>query len=87
MLPISFRFVLISNILFHWVTVEFTKLNDFDLIVLVGSPGAGKSTFVKRHLVTLGYERINQDTLGTKEKCLEIATRYLETKKSVVIGT
>lgn len=52
----------------------------------MGSPGAGKSTFAKRHLTPLGYERVNQDTLKTREKCLKAALEYLEAKKSVVVG-
>lgn len=45
----------------HDVVVE--KKNDKDIILLVGPPGAGKSTFYWKHLKPLGYERINQDLL------------------------
>ncbi len=34
-----------------------------DIILLCGSPGAGKSTFYWKHLKPLGYERVNQDVL------------------------
>jgi bifunctional polynucleotide phosphatase/kinase len=39
------------------------KANDQDILLFVGLPGAGKSTFYWRHLKPLGYERVNQDTL------------------------
>jgi len=35
------------------------------LVLLCGSPGAGKSTFFWTQLAPQGYERVNQDTLGT----------------------
>ena len=37
------------------------------VIVLIGSVGSGKSTFVGTYLKD--YTRINRDTLKTKEKC------------------
>ncbi|KAF8474989.1 polynucleotide kinase 3 phosphatase-domain-containing protein [Kalaharituber pfeilii] len=64
---------------------KFTKLNDVELVVLVGSPGAGKSSFAKRYLCPLGYERVNQDTSKSRDKCMKVATEFLEGKKSVVI--
>jgi putative ribosome biogenesis GTPase RsgA len=43
----------------------FQKDNPPDLVVFVGSPGAGKSTLYWNHLKPLGYERVNQDILKT----------------------
>ena len=43
------------------------KINPKDIILFVGSPGAGKSTFYHKYLKPLGYERINQDTLKRLE--------------------
>lgn len=43
----------------------FTKRHDVDIVVLSGSPGAGKSTFFWTWLAPLGYHRINQDILKT----------------------
>lgn len=41
------------------------------MIINVGSPGSGKSTFSTTYLPK--YIRINQDTLKTKEKCYKVA--------------
>jgi bifunctional polynucleotide phosphatase/kinase len=56
-----------------------------ELIIFCGSPGAGKSTFYWQHLQPLGYERVNQDILKTRDKCMKVATEFLEDKKSVVV--
>lgn len=47
------------------VSASFTKIHPLDIIVLCGSPGAGKSTFYWTVLQPLGYERVNQDILKT----------------------
>ncbi|KAM0795081.1 DNA kinase/phosphatase Pnk1 [Usnea florida] len=61
------------------------KKNAVDIILLCGSPGSGKSTFYWTNLKPLGYERINQDTLKTREKCLKVASEMLAGSKSVAI--
>lgn len=43
----------------------FKKLNDVELVLFCGSPGAGKSTFYWKYMQPLGYERVNQDILKT----------------------
>lgn len=43
--------------------IPFVKTNEKDIVLFVGPPGAGKSTFYWKHLKPLGYERVNQDTL------------------------
>jgi bifunctional polynucleotide phosphatase/kinase len=43
----------------------FVKRNPQELVISVGSPGAGKSTFYWETMKPLGYERINQDILKT----------------------
>lgn len=53
------------------------------MIIFVGSPASGKSTFWKTHLSD--YVRVNRDTLKTREKCLKVAEDALEEGKNVVI--
>lgn len=53
------------------------------MIIHCGSSSSGKSTFTVNHLPD--YERVNRDTLKTKEKCLKVAEEALKNKKSVVI--
>ncbi|PNS17341.1 Bifunctional polynucleotide phosphatase/kinase [Sphaceloma murrayae] len=65
--------------------IVYTRRNPQDMILFVGSPGAGKSTFYHRHLKPLGYERINQDTLGSRDRCLRLATTHLTAGLSVAI--
>ncbi|KAJ6044595.1 hypothetical protein N7499_007097 [Penicillium canescens] len=63
----------------------FTRKHPVELVLFCGSPGAGKSTFYWTHLEPLDYERVNQDMLKTRPKCLKVAREHLEAKKSVVV--
>ncbi|BFZ56126.1 DNA kinase/phosphatase Pnk1 [Savitreella phatthalungensis] len=63
----------------------FERKTKLELLVLVGSPAAGKSTFVKQALEPLGYERVNQDILGNIDKCIKRATAILSQGTSVVV--
>lgn len=63
----------------------FSKKNDLDLVIFCGSPGAGKSTFYWNHMQPLGYIRVNQDILKTRDKCMKAATQCLEDGESVVV--
>ena len=65
--------------------ILFSKKHDLDLVIFVGSPGSGKSTFFKRHLAALGYHRVNQDILKKRERCVEVAREHLEHKQSVAV--
>ncbi|KAI9048691.1 hypothetical protein LZ554_007522 [Drepanopeziza brunnea f. sp. 'monogermtubi'] len=67
------------------VSEPYEKKNDCDIVLFCGSPGAGKSTFYFRNLEHLGYTRINQDILKTREKCLKVAAVCLAEGKSVAI--
>jgi bifunctional polynucleotide phosphatase/kinase len=63
----------------------FTKKNEVEIVLFCGSPGAGKSTFYWTFMQPLGYERVNQDLLKTRDKCVKVATQHVEDKQSVVV--
>jgi bifunctional polynucleotide phosphatase/kinase len=55
------------------------------LVLLVGFPASGKTTFARRHLISHGFEWINQDNLKTAAKCLKTARDHLAVGRSVVV--
>jgi hypothetical protein len=42
------------------------------MILMIGPPASGKSTFTKKYLVPHNYVHINRDALQTQEKCLKV---------------
>ncbi|XP_011506102.1 PREDICTED: uncharacterized protein F21D5.5 [Ceratosolen solmsi marchali] len=58
-------------------------LDKQELIVMVGSPGSGKSHFAKIHLKS--YHYVNRDTLGNWQKCIMKTNEALAQGKSVVV--
>ncbi|EFX06234.1 diphosphomevalonate decarboxylase [Grosmannia clavigera kw1407] len=66
-------------------TNGFAQAAARELLVFCGPPAAGKSSFFRDCLDPLGYQRVNQDTLKTKEKCLKAATSLLQDGSSVAI--
>ncbi|XP_069803933.1 bifunctional polynucleotide phosphatase/kinase isoform X2 [Dendropsophus ebraccatus] len=56
-----------------------------EVVVTVGFPAAGKSTFIKKHLVTKGYAYANRDTLGTWQKCVAACEEALRNGKSIIV--
>ena len=58
-----------------------------DIVLFVGSPASGKSTFFREHLESMGYVRINQDTLKTRDRCVAEATTLLTDNKHIAIGS
>ena len=61
--------------------------NSKEVIVLIGSPGSGKSTFTENYLVPKGYIRINQDNLKSKEKVLKCLSKNIGEGKKIVIDS
>ncbi|KAJ4146205.1 DNA kinase/phosphatase Pnk1 [Fusarium falciforme] len=65
--------------------VVFEKTNDKDMVLFCGPPGAGKSSFYWKYLKPLGYERVNQDLLKSRDKCVQAAREHLQEGRSVAI--
>lgn len=59
--------------------------SDPEVVVAVGFPGAGKSTFLKRHLVSTGYAHVNRDALGSWQRCVSACETALKQGKRVAI--
>ncbi|XP_072357675.1 bifunctional polynucleotide phosphatase/kinase [Scyliorhinus torazame] len=56
-----------------------------EVIVAVGFPGSGKSTFIQQHLVRDGYVYANRDTLGSWQKCVTVCEAALRDGKRVAV--
>uniref|UniRef100_A0A1B0D571 PNK FHA domain-containing protein n=2 Tax=Phlebotomus papatasi TaxID=29031 RepID=A0A1B0D571_PHLPP len=56
-----------------------------EIIVMVGSPGSGKSSFVQRSFQGSKYDIVNRDKLGTWQKCVTAAQSALDRGRSVVV--
>ena len=65
--------------------IVFEKRSKLDLVIMCGSPASGKSTFYSTKLKPLSYERVNQDILKSREKCVKSATSLLTKAVSVAV--
>lgn len=55
------------------------------MIVFVGCPASGKSTFFRTHLLSKGYCHVSRDTLGSWQKCVSRCAEFLKAGKSVAV--
>ncbi|BGP14822.1 hypothetical protein JCM10213_001812 [Rhodosporidiobolus nylandii] len=58
------------------------RLSEFDsvepeVVLFVGFPGSGKTSFFTKHFAPQGYVHINQDTLKTRPACLNLVRACL----------
>jgi len=80
---------------FNWDAPDLSKLTlgelpfevptTQEMIILIGHPGCGKTTFSKKYLISKGYVHVNRDTLKTPAKCLSATESALSGGKSVVV--
>ncbi|KAH9994624.1 polynucleotide kinase 3 phosphatase-domain-containing protein [Russula vinacea] len=56
-----------------------------EIVLFAGPPCLGKSTFFRTHFAPAGYVHVNQDTLGSRPKCIKAAEEALAAGKSCVI--
>lgn len=63
---------------------EFTP-RETELVIFVGSPASGKTTFFSRHVKEHGYVWINQDTLKSKAECMAQFADAMSRGSSVAI--
>uniref|UniRef100_A0A8C4SD49 Bifunctional polynucleotide phosphatase/kinase n=2 Tax=Erpetoichthys calabaricus TaxID=27687 RepID=A0A8C4SD49_ERPCA len=70
--------------LFSPPTASLTS-NEQEIIVAVGYPASGKSTFFQKHLVRAGYTYISRDVLGSWQKCVAACEKAIHEGKRVII--
>ncbi|XP_031716668.1 bifunctional polynucleotide phosphatase/kinase [Anarrhichthys ocellatus] len=56
-----------------------------EVIVAVGFPASGKSTFFQTHVIPKGYVYVNRDTLGSWQSCVSACEHALKEGRSVVV--
>lgn len=84
--PVSIKYFDFNN--FKKLSCEkhtFVPSSIKELIILVGFPGSGKSTYYAKYIEPCGYEKINQDTTKTKKKSLDELEKLLKSGKNIVI--
>jgi len=65
--------------------INFYNDKPLDMIIFVGYPGSGKSTFINKNLIKNKYYSISNDVLKTKSKCLKMCEQYMKENKKIVI--
>lgn len=71
------------NVLNKYENPKIKLSEEKELIIFVGFPGCGKSTFYNKYFNS--YEHINQDTLKTKLKCFKLCLESMKQNKNIVI--
>jgi len=64
---------------------NFKPYKDQEIVIMVGFPGSGKSSYAKKIKKEHKYKVISRDKLGTIKKCEEKTEKYLKKGKSVII--
>ncbi|KAF8344335.1 polynucleotide kinase 3 phosphatase-domain-containing protein [Cantharellus anzutake] len=67
----------------HDTSASVTK--PAEIVLFVGYPASGKTSFYKDYFEPHEYVHVNQDTLGSKKKCLALVESSVKEGKSVVV--
>ena len=73
------------NKISNHINYNFLAEKNKELIIMIGFPGAGKSTFINKYIEPFEYIIINQDKLKTKNKCISETEKYMKINKNIVI--
>lgn len=57
-----------------------------EIVLFIGYPATGKTTFYNKHFKPHGYIHINQDILKTRQKCLKRVSECLRAGQSCIVG-
>lgn len=67
------------------IKVKEFKPRKKEMVIMIGPPASGKSSYVKKNILSHGYGYINQDTCKTRTACLKKATEYIDLSESFVV--
>lgn len=56
-----------------------------EIIVFVGCPSSGKTTFAAQYFIPYNYAHISQQALKTKQKCIKQCETHIQSGSSVII--
>ncbi|KAF8577048.1 PNK3P-domain-containing protein [Ramaria rubella] len=56
-----------------------------EVVLFVGYPASGKTSFYRRYFQPAGYEHVNQDVLKTRAKCIKAVEKLIAEGKSCVV--
>ena len=65
--------------------INWDNNNDKTMVLFVGMPGVGKTTYYNTNLEPLGYHHVNQDALKTKAKCLRVTRDLTKSGHNITI--
>lgn len=56
-----------------------------EIVLMIGFPGSGKSSFVEKYIEPCGYVVVNRDTCKTMPKCIRECKNGIANMKSIVV--